>query len=109
MAQVIYAQRFVELSIVLFVLYRVVNLAIEAVTLMMFVRAILSWFPIIRLPNSIAGFLYNVTEFFISPVRTLLFKIDFVKRCPIDLSFLVTYILLHSLQGLLASIYYSVI
>ncbi len=97
------------MSTVLFVLYRVVYLAIEAVTLLMFIRAILSWLPFVNLPPAIAGFLYNVTEFFISPVRTLMFKFDFVKRCPIDLSFLVTYLLLHAVQGILTGIYYSVI
>lgn len=85
-----------------------VDIAIEGVTIMMFVRAILSWFPGVRLPISLSDFLYNVTEIFISPVRTLLFKFDFVRRCPIDISFIVTYILLHSIQGLLTWLYYSV-
>ena len=107
MAPIIYKQEYVVGTLLSYI-FTFVNGAIEIVTFLMFVRAILSWLPGIRIPSAIGTVLYGVTEFFISPVRTLLFKIDFVQRCPIDISFLVTYILLHIVQSILAVIFYSV-
>ncbi len=49
-----------------------------------------------------------VTEAVISPVRKVLWRFDSVRRFPIDISFLVTYILLHLIQVMLGSIYAAI-
>jgi len=69
----------------------------------MFIRAILSWIPGLQ-DNVIARFLYGVTEPFISPVREFMNRFEFVRTMPVDLSFIVTYILLAFIQGLLPNV-----
>ena len=76
-----------------------VVLLIDALQFMMLIRAILSWFP----PSDgrggvIRNFVYTVTEFFIAPVRTFLDRFDWARRSPLDLSFLVTFLLLSFLS-----------
>ncbi|MBR6917949.1 MAG: YggT family protein [Clostridia bacterium] len=93
------------MRIVIYVLFAVLNGAIEILTLLMFIRAVLSWFPIVDRSSKFMGFLYMITEPVISPVRSLLSRFDFVRRFPIDLSFLATYLLLHIIQGILVSVY----
>lgn len=85
---------------VLFVIKYAVYLAIGAIQLMMFVRAILSWFPGAD-DSSISEFLYNVTEPVIMPARNLLERIPSLRNFPIDISFLVTFILLSIVQTIL--------
>jgi|GEM_PF-1351173 YggT family protein len=93
------------MRIVFYIAFTVLNGAIEIVTLLMFIRAILSWFPLVDRSSKIMSFIYMVTEFVISPVRHVLNKFDSVRRFPIDLSFLVTYLLLHFVQVMLVSLY----
>ena len=85
----------------MYVVYTSLSFCIETVCLMMIVRAVLSWFPGVGRNSRIMAFIYTVTEFFISPVRNFMSRFDFVRRFPLDLSFLVTFILLDMLQGLL--------
>lgn len=67
--------------------------AIDILMLIMLVQAIMSWFS--PMPESKIGiFVYNVTEFFVAPVRALLSRFSFVRSCPIDISFSVTYLIL---------------
>ena len=82
----------------LYVFSRTIVLLLDAVQLMMLIRAILSWFPPNSKENVIRNFVYTVTEFFIAPVRAFLDRFDWVRRTPLDISFLVTYILLSLLS-----------
>ena len=58
---------------------------------LMLIRALLSWFPAV---SGIYDFLHLVTEPIIMPVRILFDKMGIDSSLPIDLPFLVTYILL---------------
>ena len=74
-------------------------LLIDVLQFMMLIRAILSWFP----PSDgrggvIRNFVYTVTEFFIAPVRAFLDRFDWARRSPLDISFLVTFLLLSFLS-----------
>ena len=69
-----------------------VRLILSAVTLAMFVRAVLSFFPIADGP--VHGFLALITEPFILPVRILFDKLGFDVGIPLDIPFFVTYLLL---------------
>ena len=63
-----------------------------ALQICMFVRAILSWFPME--PNKFTDFLFGVTEPVIYPVRRLMEKMNWLQGLPIDMSFMITYLLL---------------
>lgn len=76
--------------------YVIINLAvllIGALQVAMFVRAIMSWIPGLD-DNKFGDFLYALTEPVIAPVRALLSRIRFFNELPIDVSFLIAYLLL---------------
>ncbi len=77
---------------VLQIVSHVVILLLTAVQLAMLVRAILSWFPMDD--NKFTDFLFGITEPFIYPVRLLFEKLNWFQNLPIDISFMVTYLLL---------------
>ena len=68
---------------------------IGAVQLCMFITAILSLVsPPTGNVGPVRGFLMTVTDYVTYPVRLLLDRFEFTRRIPIDLSFLVTYLLI---------------
>lgn len=64
-----------------------------ALELCMFIRAILSWFPVSD-DNPILLFVTMVTEPIIAPIRALFDHFGWFRNIPIDVSFFVAYILL---------------
>ena len=60
--------------------------------LVLFVRAILSWFP--GQGGTLERFIYACTEPLLMPVRKLFDLFDIRPNLPIDLSFTVTFVLL---------------
>lgn len=74
----------------LFTLLKILNALLVAFEIAMFARAILSWFPMGW--GKLEEFLYSVTEPVITPVRNLLGNTS-LGGLPIDLSFLITYVL----------------
>lgn len=86
--------------------YIIVNLAILMVWILqgaMFIRAIMSWIPGLD-ENKFGDFLYALTEPFIVPVRAVLDRIPLFQGLPIDMSFLVTYLLLSLLSMFLGGL-----
>ncbi|MDD6799125.1 MAG: YggT family protein [Firmicutes bacterium] len=84
----------------MYVISNAVRILLMALQLLMLVRAIMSWI----MPdedNALFNFVYMTTEPVIVPVRFLLDRFEFIRRLPIDISFLVTYILLSVVQSLL--------
>ena len=73
---------------------------IDIITFAMFIRAILSLF--MAEDNAISSFLYTITEPIILPVRRLLEKFNILQGLPIDISFLITYLLLSTLGSILS-------
>ena len=74
---------------------------INFITLAMMVRAVMSWF--LDESNAIQGFLVSITEPFIIPVRMLLNKLSVGRGMPIDLSFLVTFLIFSVLEAILGA------
>ena len=70
----------------------VVVLLLTVIQFAMLARAILSWFPME--PNRFTDFLYGITEPFIYPVRALFERMGWFRNLPIDISFMVTYLLI---------------
>ena len=86
--------------------YIIVNLAILMVWILqgaMFIRAIMSWIPGLD-ENKFGDFLYALTEPFIVPVRAVLDRIPLFQGFPIDMSFLITYLLLSLLSMFLGGL-----
>ncbi len=73
---------------------------IYVIELCMLIRAILSWFPISD-DNPILNFVYMVTEPVVAPVRRLFERLNWFQNLPIDISFLVAYLLLTLVSSLL--------
>ena len=88
------------MSTVLTIVADVVVLLLSAVQLAMLVRAILSWFPMDS--NKFVDFLYGITEPFIVPIRLLFQKMNWFQNVPIDVAFMVSYLLLSVLSMLLS-------
>ena len=73
---------------------------IQFLSWMMILRAVLSWFPI-NPDGQIIRFLRFVTEPIIAPIRNLLSRSEFFTGLPIDLSFIIAFIVLQLLATLL--------
>ena len=83
--------------VVLYVLARTGQVLLGLIYSAMFLRAILSWF--VRDEESVLmGLLAFVTEPAILPVRGILMRFRFVRECPIDVSFVATFMLIFFLQ-----------
>ena len=80
------------MTYVLQVIANVVVLLLSFVQLAMLARAILSWFPIDS--HKFIDFLYGITEPFIYPIRALFQRMNWFQNLPIDISFMVSYLLI---------------
>jgi len=78
----------------------VVVLLLLGVQIAMMLRAILSWFFMDS--NKFVDFLYAITEPFIVPIRLLFEKLGWFQNLPIDVSFMVSYLLLSVLSFVLS-------
>ena len=96
----------IAVTAAMYVLVSFVTIFLDIVLMAMFVRAILSWFVqggTGGFLGGLAGFLYVVTEPFILPVRALCNKFGWFQGLPIDISFLITAMLLSLASTLLGS------
>ena len=80
------------MSLFIVIIKNFVIVFLTAVQFAMLARAILSWFPMNS--NKLTDFLYAVTEPFIYPVRMLFDKMNWFSGMPIDISFLVSYLII---------------
>ena len=87
------------MAVALYVIQKILVLLLIAVQLAMLARAILSWFPV---ENRIVDFLYTVTEPFIYPVRILFERMNWFQNLPIDISFMVSYLLISLIVALIS-------
>ncbi|MBQ8577946.1 MAG: YggT family protein [Clostridia bacterium] len=80
-----------------YVISNAAYLLIGALQLLMFIRAILSWLPMLE-DNALTDFVYSVTEVVIYPVRCLVERSELLASMPIDISFFITFVLLSLIQ-----------
>ncbi|MBQ7475478.1 MAG: YggT family protein [Clostridia bacterium] len=78
---------------VLYIIKNTILLLIQATEILMFVRAILSWFPG-DIDNAFTRFLYGYTEIVIAPMRALLDRFHLFESFPLDMAFFITFLLL---------------
>jgi YggT family protein len=69
----------------------------------MLLRAVMSWIPDMQ-ENKFSDFLYTVTEPVVIPVRMLFEKMNWFQNMPLDVSFIVAYLLLAILSAILGAI-----
>ncbi len=68
--------------------------------LCMLLRAVLSWLPI-HDDNPILGFVHMVTEPIVAPIRALFDRMGWFRNMPIDIPFLVAYLILSMLAAMM--------
>ena len=79
------------MDIFIFVIKNAAILLLSFVQIAMLIRAILSWFPI---DNRFVDFVCTMTEPFIYPIRRLFEKMGWFQGLPVDISFMVSYLLI---------------
>ena len=84
----------------IYVVTRLVSVFLGAEQLLMMFRAVLSWLPVDE-DSDISNFLFAMTEPVIYPVRMLLDRFEGLDEFPIDLSFIISFMLLSLVQMLL--------
>ena len=76
---------------------------INIICVLIVIRSLLSWLPLGE-NNIIISFLNTVTEPVISPIRKLLFKLEFTRELPVDFSPMVAIILLCLISNLISQL-----
>ena len=76
------------------------NLAFSLLDVLIILRVVASWVPRVR-DVWIFRLAYTITEPMLVPFRNWLYRYDFARRCPLDLSFIALYISLGAAQTLL--------
>lgn len=100
MSEYFFERRVWTLPQVIYVIKNVVVLFLSAVEFAMLARAVLSWIPME--PNKYIDLLHTFTEPFIAPVRQLFYKMNWFRGFPIDMSFLVSYMLISAVVIILS-------
>lgn len=81
------------------ILFLLLNVVLYVFDLLLIVRAICSWVPSFR-ESMVYRMSFSVTEPILRPVRDLLFRIEWVRRCPIDLSFIAVILIINALSSM---------
>ena len=84
----------------IYVVTKLVSVFLGAEQLLMMFRAVLSWLPVDE-DSNISNFLFAMTEPVIYPVRMLLDRFEGLDEFPIDLSCILSFMLLSLVQMLL--------
>ncbi|MBO5287394.1 MAG: YggT family protein [Clostridia bacterium] len=91
--------------IFVYYLAHIITIILSLFELCMFVRAICSWVPQFR-DSMVYGISFKVTEPVLYPIRKWLFRFNWVRNCPIDISFIVVIILINGFSSLLTFFMY---
>ena len=78
---------------------------VSAFDICMIIRVICSWIFTLR-ETKLFEFVYILTEPVIKPVRDWLYRFDSIRTFPLDLSFLVVFIMVNILESLLSALVY---
>ncbi len=81
-------------DIVFFVLTRILSAAISILMAAMFLRVLISFFVDPMDDSKLSSFLYAMTEPIIYPMRALCAKLHWFEGLPLDMPFMITFMLL---------------
>ncbi|MBQ8508299.1 MAG: YggT family protein [Clostridia bacterium] len=87
----------------IYVITRIVSLFLSILQVLMMFRALMSWLPIDE-DSNLSNFLYVMTEPVVYPVRLLLERFEGLDGMPIDLAFIISFMLLSVVQMLLPTL-----
>lgn len=73
---------------------------LDVMIILMVIRAVLSWLPIDE-NGAFINFIYGTTETIILPVRMLLERFERLNAFPIDIAFLISFVILYLIQAIL--------
>ncbi len=90
------------MSVALYLIQQTAITLIGFLEIAMFARAILSWFDQTG-ESRISAFLFTITEPIIFPIRALCEKMHWFEGIPIDIPFMLTYLVLILLQALMGA------
>ena len=83
-----------------FFIIRLIRLALDICSLILFVSAILSWFPPSS-PSKFEDIVHTAAEYLCAPMRALCAAFDIGRRTIFDIPFLLTVIIVAVLQTIL--------
>ena len=83
----------------LYIIAKFTNLLFVVIDLAMFVRMVFSWFP--DFDGLLVDIVYALTEPVVAPIRAILERFEFFRSFPLDLSFMIAYLLVGAAQMLL--------
>lgn len=84
----------------LLIIYRVLSLLLYGFDLMLLLHAICSWVPEWRM-SKVYIYSSRIIDPILSPIRKFMWRFDFARRCPIDLSFIVLVLITRGLDRLI--------
>lgn len=87
-------------DVIVYIIVSIVQILISALEIAMLLRAVLSWF-IMDDNHPLMNFLRMVTEPVILPIRLLFDKMGWFTDSPLDIPFMVTYLILMILSMIL--------
>ena len=79
-------------------IFYLLNAVLYVFDILLLVRAVCSWFQSAR-QSAVYRFAYTVTEPILRPIRDWLYKFEWARRCPIDVSFLIVILLVNVLSS----------
>ncbi|NLZ36584.1 MAG: YggT family protein [Clostridiales bacterium] len=86
---------------IIYIIKKTVYYLVRVILIMMFARALSSWLTTDE-DSKLTAFLYAVTEPFVIPVRMLVDKIEALRNLPMDISFMLSFMLLGLVQLLMS-------
>lgn len=86
-----------------YIVVSLMNLVIDALLTVMLISAVMSWIAP-HTDHPVMRFINGITDRLVYPVRTLLWRFEFVRSFPLDISFYVTSVILILLRTLINSI-----
>ncbi len=84
----------------LLIIYRVLSLLLYGFDLLLLLHAICSWVPEWRM-SKVYIYSSRIIDPFLNPIRKFMWRFDFARRCPIDLSFIVLVLITRGLDRLI--------
>lgn len=84
----------------LYIFFRALSILLYAFDLLLLVHAICSWVPEWRI-SKVYIYSSRIIDPILSPIRKFMWRFDFARRCPIDLSFIVLVLITRGLDRLI--------
>ena len=88
----------------LWIIYRTLSLLLYAFDFLLLVNAVCSWVPEWRM-SKVYMLSSRIIDPLLAPIRRVMLRFSWARRCPIDLSFIVLVLITRALDKLLAYLF----